>query len=146
MFLFPFSPPPSAPFHRTALSFPPPSPFPPAGAGGKGRWGGEKAWRGGGGAALRPHPRGPRPRGHRSPPPTPARPPLGAGSESCGPPSLSSAFARPILHKQSWGESALEVAVHPFLRGADSACDVGLLPWPQAGGGFFSPSFQRQGK
>ncbi|XP_033094595.1 translation initiation factor IF-2-like [Trachypithecus francoisi] len=89
---------------------------------------GEKAWRGGGGAALRPRPReGPRFGGHRSSPPTPARPPLGAGSESCGPPKPSSAFARPSLRKQSWGESALEVAVHPFLRGSASVCDDEMI-------------------
>lgn len=74
-FFFFLSSSPSAPFHRTALSYSPPSPFPTEGAGGraKGR-GGAAAGAGRGGATPlgRPMPRPP------FPPPFPGTP-AGAG-------------------------------------------------------------------
>lgn len=101
-----------------------------------------------GGAELEPRPRGgPSPRGHWSPPPTSRGDPRGARGPSAIrlEPLLLLRSAGP-QPKPSWEEKALSGALHSFLRGSDSLCGVGLLPWPQAGGGCSSRLYQRRGK
>lgn len=77
-----FSPPPSAPFHRTALSFSPSLSLSYCGGGWKRTWGRGGEGRRGGGAELELRPRGgPSPRGHFPSPHLPRRPPQGSRSQ-----------------------------------------------------------------
>lgn len=95
-------------------------------------WGREGVGRG---SARAPPLGGPRPRRHRCPLPTAGTP----------------AACEPLLHvwagpkQKQLGRRAPGPCSAPVLRGPDSLCAGGLLPWPQAGGGY-SSGFSKTGK